>query len=119
MLKSAQFIHNLGPEYVVIKKGENGSLLSRGDEMFFAPAYPLAEVVDPTGAGDSFAGGLMGYLASTDDTSWENMKRAVICGSAMGSFDCEDFSLGRLKTLTKSEVWDRISNFKSLVDYNF
>lgn len=119
LLKSAEIIHNMGPKYVIVKKGENGCLLFKKGAEFFAPAYPLANVVDPTGAGDSFAGGLMGYLASTDDTSWDNLKRAVICGSATASFDCEDFSLDRLRTLTNKELWDRIRSFKTLVDYEF
>ncbi len=119
LMKAANFIRAMGPEYLIIKKGENGSLLFGKEGMFMAPAYPITDLVDPTGAGDSFAGGLMGYLEGSDDTSWENLKRAMICGSATASFDCEDFSLNRLKSLTEEELWERIRAFKSLTDYNF
>ena len=114
LVKAAEIIHKMGPKYLVIKKGEHGALLFSEGQMFFAPALPLAEVFDPTGAGDTFAGGFIGYLAMTDDISFENMKRAIIYGSAMASFCVEKFSIDRMKTLTKEEVRERVAKFKSL-----
>lgn len=104
LLRAARAIQKLGPKYVVIKKGEHGSLLLMGDEMFSAPAYPLEEVVDPTGAGDSFAGALMGYLAKTDDVSPQNIKRAIVTGSVVASSTVQDFSTRSLAALTHEEV---------------
>ena len=95
LVKAAQVIHKMGPRFLVIKKGEHGALLFEKDKIFFAPALPLLQVFDPTGAGDTFAGGFIGYLANTDDLSFENMKRAVIYGSAMASFCVEEFSISR------------------------
>ncbi len=118
LVKAAALIHEMGPKYLVIKKGEHGALLFQGDNMFFAPALPLAEVFDPTGAGDTFAGGFMGYLASTQDSSFENMKRAVIYGSAMASFCVEKFSIDRLKDLTDDEITARIVRFVQLVNFD-
>jgi sugar/nucleoside kinase (ribokinase family) len=92
--------------------------LFHGEQVFFAPALPLEEVFDPTGAGDTFAGGFMGYLASTDDTSFENMKRAIIAGSAMASFCVEEFGTGKLENLSKSEIENRIRSFVRLTDFD-
>lgn len=118
LVKAAKKIHALGPKYLIIKKGEHGALLFEGDHVFFAPAMPLAEVVDPTGAGDTFAGGFMGYLASTGDLSFENMKRAVIYGSAMASFCVEKFSIERLINLTPEEISERVGQFARLVNFS-
>lgn len=114
LVKAAEKIHEMGPKYLVIKKGEHGALLFSEGNMFFAPALPLAQVFDPTGAGDTFAGGFIGYLAKTDDVSFENMKRAIIYGSAMASFCVEEFSIDRMKTLTQEEITARIAQFKTL-----
>lgn len=118
LVNAAKVIHQMGPKYLVIKKGEHGALLFCADDIFFAPALPLEQVYDPTGAGDTFAGGLMGYLAKTDDTSMENMKRAIISGSAMASFCVEDFSLNKLKRLSESEINERIVRFKKLMHFD-
>ncbi|MCB9263847.1 MAG: bifunctional hydroxymethylpyrimidine kinase/phosphomethylpyrimidine kinase [Lewinellaceae bacterium] len=118
LVKAADAIHRLGPKYLVIKKGEHGALLFEGGNIFFAPALPLAEVYDPTGAGDTFAGGFIGYLAKTDDLSFENMKRAVIYGSAMASFCVEKFSIERLKGLSNKEIKERIAAFVELVNFD-
>ncbi|NBC08499.1 MAG: sugar kinase [Bacteroidetes bacterium] len=118
LVKAADVIHDMGPKYVVIKKGEHGALLFEGGRVFFAPALPLAEVYDPTGAGDTFAGGFMGYIARTDDLSFENMKRAVIYGSAMASFCVEKFSVERLKELSNKEINKRIAQFVELVNFD-
>lgn len=118
LVKAAAAIHKMGPKYLVIKKGEHGALLFEGEQIFFAPALPLAEVFDPTGAGDTFAGGFMGYIASTEDTSFENMKRAVIYGSAMASFCVEKFGIERLKGLTDDEITSRITRFVRLVNFD-
>lgn len=118
LVKAAASIHKMGPKYLVVKKGEHGALLFEGSKVFFAPALPLAEIYDPTGAGDAFAGGFMGYLASTEDLSFENMKRAVIYGSAMASFCVEKFSIDRLKELTDDEITERMVNFVQLVNFD-
>ncbi len=118
LVKAADLILNMGPTTLVVKKGEHGALLFKDGEIFFAPALPLAEVVDPTGAGDTFAGGFMGYLAKTDDVSFENMKRAIIYGSAMASFCVEKFSIERLVGLTNEEIKDRIARFVQLVNFD-
>lgn len=118
LVKAADAIHHLGPKYLVIKKGEHGALLFAGSNVFFAPALPLAEVYDPTGAGDTFAGGFIGYLAKTNDLSFENMKRAVIYGSAMASFCVEKFSVERLKGLSNKEIRERIAAFVDLVNFD-
>lgn len=117
LVVAAATIHKMGPKYLIIKKGEHGALLFHGDEIFFAPALPLAQVFDPTGAGDTFAGGIMGYLAKTDDTDLENMKRAIIAGSAMASFCVEDFSLNKLQVLTESEISQRMQRFKRIMHF--
>jgi sugar/nucleoside kinase (ribokinase family) len=118
LVKAAAIIREKGPKYIIIKKGEHGALLFHGDKVFFAPALPLEDVFDPTGAGDTFAGGFMGHLARTKDLSFENMKRAVIFGSAMASFCVEQFGPRRLKTLTPQELQDRVQVFINLVDFD-
>lgn len=118
LVKAAKKIRTMGPKYLIIKKGEHGALLFHGDKVFFAPALPLEEVFDPTGAGDTFAGGFMGYIASTDDYSFENMKRAVIAGSAMASFCVEKFGTEKLEALSKAEIEDRIQEFVKLTDFD-
>jgi sugar/nucleoside kinase (ribokinase family) len=118
LVKAANKIRLMGPKFLIIKKGEHGALLFHGEQVFFAPALPLEEVFDPTGAGDTFAGGFMGYLASTDDTSFENMKRAIIAGSAMASFCVEEFGTGKLENLSKSEIENRIRSFVRLTDFD-
>ena len=115
--KAARKIMAMGPSTLIIKKGEHGALLFQGDEMFFAPALPLEEVFDPTGAGDTFAGGFVGYLASTDDTSFENMKRALIYGSAMASFCVEKFGTERLMNLTQDQITGRVHEFVKLAGF--
>lgn len=117
LVHAAEAIHEMGPKYLIIKKGEHGALLFHNDEIFFAPALPLAQVFDPTGAGDTFAGGIMGYLAKTDDTDIENMKRAIIAGSAMASFCVEDFSLNKLQVLSDGEIKERMRKFKKLMHF--
>ncbi len=118
LVKAAEVIRKKGPKYLIIKKGEHGALLFHGNKVFFAPALPLEDVFDPTGAGDTFAGGFMGYLANTKDLSFENMKRGVIYGSAMASFCVEKFGPQRLKELTRQEIEDRVQVFISLVDFD-
>ena len=118
LVKAAKAILEMGPKYLVIKKGEHGALLFHNDNVFFAPALPLEEVFDPTGAGDSFAGGFIGYLASTKDISFDNMKRAIIFGSAMASFCVEKFGTERLIDLTQDEVDDRVQDFIDLVQFD-
>ncbi|MFN0213118.1 MAG: PfkB family carbohydrate kinase [Saprospiraceae bacterium] len=117
LLKASRVIHQMGPKYLIIKKGEHGALLFHRGQTFFAPALPLAELVDPTGAGDTFAGGFMGWIAKTGDTSFENMKRAVIYGSAMASFCVEAFSIERLKGLSPAMIENRVEQFVELVRF--
>ena len=117
LVKAAKEIMKMGPKYLIIKKGEHGALLFHGDEVFFAPALPLEDVFDPTGAGDTFAGGFIGYLAKTKDISFENMKTAIIVGSAMASFCVEKFGPTRLKEITKEEIDIRIRQFRELVSF--
>ena len=116
--KAAKVIMKMGPKFLIIKKGEHGALLFGEDEIFYAPALPLEEVFDPTGAGDTFAGGFIGYLASTDDTSFKNMKRAVIVGSAMASFCVEKFGSERIEDLSLEEINSRVNEFKKLTDFD-
>ncbi len=118
LVKAAQKILAMGPSVLVIKKGEHGALLFNKEEVFFAPALPLEEVFDPTGAGDSFAGGFIGYLAKTKDISFENMKRAIIFGSAMASFTVEKFGTERLIGLTNEDVEQRVQQFVDLVQFD-
>jgi sugar/nucleoside kinase (ribokinase family) len=117
LVKAAHKIYGMGPKYVVIKKGEHGALLFHQDQVFFAPALPLEEVFDPTGAGDTFAGGFAGYLAATDDTSFENLKKAVIHGSNLASFSVERFGTERMIDLDKKEVNKRLHQFKALTQF--
>lgn len=117
LVKASKVIRAMGPKYLIIKKGEHGALLFHGEKMFFAPALPLEEVFDPTGAGDTFAGGFMGYLASTDDTSFENMKRAIINGSALASFCVEEFGTERLLNITRKDLEERIAEFVALTNF--
>ncbi|MCC4211875.1 PfkB family carbohydrate kinase [Leeuwenhoekiella parthenopeia] len=118
LVVAAQKISAMGPRYVVIKKGEHGALLFEGEKIFFAPALPLEEVFDPTGAGDTFAGGFAGYLASTGDYSFENMKRAIIHGSNLASFCVEKFGTERMQQLRPEEIETRLQKFKALTQFN-
>lgn len=118
LVKAAQKILAMGPKVLVIKKGEHGALLFNKEEVFFAPALPLEDVFDPTGAGDSFAGGFIGYLAKTKDISFENMKRAIIFGSAMASFTVEKFGTERLMNLSQQDVEERVQEFVDLVQFD-
>lgn len=117
LVKASQVIRDMGPKYLIIKKGEHGALLFHENKMFYAPALPLEEVFDPTGAGDTFAGGFMGYLASTDDASFDNMKRAIINGSALASFCVEEFGTERLMNITKKDLQERIEEFVALTNF--
>lgn len=118
LVKAAAKIQTMGPKYVVIKKGEHGALLFHEDKAFFAPALPLEEVFDPTGAGDTFAGGFAGFLAQSENISFENMKNAVIYGSNLASFSVEKFGTERMQNLTKDEVLQRLQQFKSLTQFD-
>lgn len=118
LVKAAQKILKMGPSVLVIKKGEHGALLFNKEEVFFAPALPLEEVYDPTGAGDSFAGGFIGYLAKTKDVDFENMKRAIIFGSAMASFTVEKFGTEKLIGLSQENIESRIKEFVDLVQFD-
>lgn len=117
LVKAAKSILQMGPKYLIIKKGEHGALLFDKDSVFFAPALPLEDVFDPTGAGDTFAGGFVGHLAKTGDISFENMKRGIIVGSAMASFCVEKFGATRLREITKTDIEMRIQQFKDLVNF--
>ena len=118
LVRAARKIQETGPRAVVIKRGEHGVLMADGEDLFSAPAYPLERVVDPTGAGDSFAGGFMGTIAVTGDTSSEGLRRAAVVGSVMGSFTVEDFSADRLASLTVSDIRQRFSEFQSLTAFD-
>lgn len=118
LVKAAKAIMDMGPKFLVIKKGEHGALLFHENHVFFAPALPLEEVFDPTGAGDTFAGGFIGYLAKTKDISFENMKTAIIVGSALASFCVEKFGPNRMKEITKEEIDLRLSEFVQLVNFD-
>lgn len=118
LVKAAAKIHTMGPKYVVIKKGEHGALLFHDTQVFFAPALPLEEVFDPTGAGDTFAGGFAGYIAQSENVSFENMKNAIIYGSNLASFCVERFGTQRMETLDKAEVTERLKQFKSLTQFD-
>ncbi len=118
LVKAARAIMKMGPRYLIIKKGEHGALLFHEDQVFVAPALPLEEVFDPTGAGDTFAGGFIGHLAHTKDISFENMKTAVIVGSAMASFCVEKFGPTRLKEITRADIDARIRQFVDLVNFD-
>jgi sugar/nucleoside kinase (ribokinase family) len=118
LVNAAKKIHLMGPKFVVIKKGEHGALLFNDGKMFYAPALPLAEVFDPTGAGDTFAGGFSGYLAKTEDISFESMKNAVIYGSNLASFCVEKFGTERMEALQSDEVHERLKVFKELTQFD-
>lgn len=118
LVKAAKSIMQMGPKYVIIKKGEHGALLFQDDEVFYAPALPLEDVFDPTGAGDTFAGGFIGHLAKTGDIAFDNMKRAIIVGSAMASFCVEKFGPTRLKEINQEDINNRIQQFKDLVSFD-
>ena len=117
LVKAAAKIHTMGPKYVVIKKGEHGALLFNDKQVFFAPALPLEEVFDPTGAGDTFAGGFAGYIAQSENVSFDNMKNGIIYASNLASFCVEKFGTERMETLTRGEVQDRLQQFKSLTQF--
>ena len=118
LVKAAKKIMEMGPAYLIIKKGEHGALLFHKQQVFFAPALPLEEVFDPTGAGDTFAGGFIGHIAKTNDISFENMKTAIIVGSALASFCVEKFGPNRLKEITKADIDERIAEFVQLVNFD-
>jgi sugar/nucleoside kinase (ribokinase family) len=118
LVKAAAKIHTMGPKYVVIKKGEHGALLFHNEEVFFAPALPLEEVFDPTGAGDTFAGGFTGFIAQSENVSFANMKNAVIYGSNLASFCVEKFGTERMLALDKNEVVSRLKQFKALTQFD-
>lgn len=118
LVKAARAIQKMGPKFIIIKKGEHGALLFHGDKVFVAPALPLEEVFDPTGAGDTFAGGFMGHIAHTKDVSFDNMKTAIIVGSAMASFCVEKFGPTRLKEITRADIDARIRQFVDLVNFD-
>lgn len=117
LLKASNIIREMGPKYLIIKKGEHGALLFHNENLFCAPGLPLEEVFDPTGAGDTFAGGFMGYLSSTGDISFENMKRAVIAGSALASFCVEKFGTEKLTQISQSDLENRIQQFVALSNF--
>lgn len=118
LVKAAKEIRKMGPKYIVIKKGEHGALLFHEENVFFAPALPLEDVFDPTGAGDTFAGGFIGHIAATRDISFENMKSAVIKGSALASFCVEKFGTTRMKEITLADIDDRVQQFVNLVNFD-
>jgi sugar/nucleoside kinase (ribokinase family) len=118
IVKAAKKIMTMGPHYLIIKKGEHGALLFHKDQIFFAPALPLEDVFDPTGAGDTFAGGFVGHLAKTKDISFENMKAAIIVGSAMASYCVEKFGTERLKEITREDIEKRLAQFRELVNFD-
>ncbi|WP_269224206.1 MULTISPECIES: PfkB family carbohydrate kinase [Flavobacterium] len=118
LVKAAAKIHKMGPKYVVIKKGEHGALLFHGEEIFFAPALPLEEVFDPTGAGDTFAGGFSGFITQSENVSFDNLKKAIIYGSNLASFSVEKFGTERMIGLTENEVLTRLKQFKALTHFD-
>jgi sugar/nucleoside kinase (ribokinase family) len=118
LVKAAKKIMAMGPKFLIIKKGEHGALLFHESHVFFAPALPLEDVFDPTGAGDTFAGGFIGHIAKSKDTSFDNMKTAIIVGSAMASFCVEKFGPNRLKEITKADIDARIAEFVQLVNFD-
>ncbi|HVZ55780.1 MAG TPA: PfkB family carbohydrate kinase, partial [Chitinophagaceae bacterium] len=118
LVKAARTILQMGPKYLIIKKGEHGALLFHGENVFFAPALPLEDVFDPTGAGDTFAGGFIGHIARTRDISFENMKTGIIVGSALASFCVEKFGTTRLREITRKDIDRRIQQFRDLVNFD-
>lgn len=119
LVKAAKKIQSMGPKVVIVKKGEHGALLFNENKIFFAPALPLEDVFDPTGAGDTFAGGFAGYITQTADLSYENMKKAIIVGSALASFTVEKFGTEKLQELSSLEYENRLNEFKNLTEYNY
>ena len=117
LIKAGRAFLDMGPKAVIIKKGEHGAILFTGDQCFVAPAYPLENLVDPTGAGDSFAGGFIGWLAKTDDVSPRNMRKAVVFGSIIASYNAEDFSLNKLKTITRDDIFNRYMMFQDIASF--
>lgn len=118
LLRAARWIHRQGPKMVIVKKGEHGAILYTHDFIFFAPGYPLEEVFDPTGAGDAFAGGFMGYLARAESLRADDVRRAMVYGSALGSFAVEKFSIDRLRDLTAAEIHERVATFRDLTAFD-
>jgi len=118
LVKAAAKIFEMGPKYLIIKKGEHGALLFHGKELFYAPALPLEEVYDPTGAGDTFAGGFIGHVCDSDEVSFESMKRGIIYGSALASFCVEEFGTHKLRDLDRGDLHDRVMRFISLTDFD-
>ena len=117
LIKAGRAFLEMGPKAVIIKKGEHGAILFAGDQCFVAPAYPLENLVDPTGAGDSFAGGFIGWLAKTDDVSPRNMRKAVVFGSIIASYNAEDFSLNKLKKITRDDIFSRYMMFQDIASF--
>ena len=117
LLVAARWVQERGPRHVVVKKGEHGAVLFSGDSVFFAPGYPLEEIFDPTGAGDSFAGGMVGYLAYVNHASDDELRRAVVFGSALGSFACESFGPARLSELDENDVFERVAVFREMTRF--
>ena len=117
LLKAARWIQELGPRFVVVKKGEHGAILYAPDWIFFAPGYPLEEVFDPTGAGDAFAGGFLGYLSWVDSVERQDLRRAMVFGSAMGSYAVEEFSVDRFIDLGTDDVQDRVREFREMTAF--
>ncbi len=117
LIKASRKILDYGPTTLIVKRGEYGALMFSGQTIFSAPAYPLEDIFDPTGAGDSFAGGFMGYLANTENINEDGIRQAIILGSVMASFNVEDFSLNRLKNLTNEEIKERYGEFKRLTHF--
>lgn len=117
LLKAARWVQDRGPEIVIVKKGEHGAILFAQDWLFYVPGYPLEEVFDPTGAGDAFAGGFMGHLASTDSMSPAELRRAMVYGSALGSYACERFSVDRLRELPNEEIQERVAEFRKITAF--
>ena len=118
LVKASKIVQEMGPKTLIVKKGEHGALLITRDSFFWAPAYPLETIYDPTGAGDTFAGGFMGYMAKSDDISIDNLKRAVVFGSVMASFCVEKFSLERLKNLSDEEIRTRFKEFWQMTNFD-
>ena len=118
LVKAAAKIFEMGPKYLIIKKGEHGALLFHGKELFYAPALPLEEVYDPTGAGDTFAGGFIGHVCDSDEVNFDSMKRGIIYGSALASFCVEEFGTHKLRDLDRGDLHDRVTRFISLTDFD-
>jgi len=118
LVKASKVIRDMGPKYLIIKKGEHGALLFKDNKVFFAPAFPLEDVFDPTGAGDTFAGGFMGYISQTDDYSFENMKNAIVAGTALASFCVEKFGTQQLQNITRQQVDERMKALRELTNFD-